>query len=77
MQKTGNLAPVVLLDGYAGPGRYNDGSLGSPQLMVETARKLQERHVHCIFVEENPRHYQRLRGLLDELEDDDSEAPTR
>jgi three-Cys-motif partner protein len=42
--------------------------------MVETARKLRERAVHCIFVEENPRHYQHLRGLLDELGDADSEA---
>jgi three-Cys-motif partner protein len=74
VQKTGSLAPVVLLDGYAGPGRYNDGSSGSPQLMVETARKLQERNVHCIFVEENSRHYQHLQRLLDELRDDNLQA---
>jgi hypothetical protein len=32
--KTGRRTPVVFLDGYAGPGRYGDGSPGSPGLWL-------------------------------------------
>lgn len=38
--KTGKHAPdgrVVYLDGYAGPGRYDDGTPGSPALILESA----------------------------------------
>lgn len=46
-------AEVVLVDAYAGPGRYDDGSPGSPLLLVETARttKLWSRTVRCVFCE--------------------------
>jgi three-Cys-motif partner protein len=73
VRTTGSRAPVVLLDGYAGPGQYAEGSPGSPKLMVDTARALQDRDVHCIFVERNRQHWQQLRELLAELGDDDSE----
>jgi three-Cys-motif partner protein len=73
-RKTGSKTSVVLLDGYAGPGRYDDGSSGSPQLMVETAQKLKGSDVHCMFVEENPRHCERLEALLRELGEHDAEV---
>jgi three-Cys-motif partner protein len=73
--KTGRRAPVVFLDGYAGPGRYGDGSPGSPKLMVDAARALREhRNIHCIFVEEDSIHWQQLKAMLAEFGDDDSEA---
>ena len=73
-RKTGSRTSVVLLDGYAGPGRYDDGSSGSPQLMVETAQKLRGSRVHCIFVEENHHHCERLQRLLANLGDHDSKV---
>jgi three-Cys-motif partner protein len=70
---TGSRTPVVLLDGYAGPGQYEEGSPGSPRLMVDTAKAMQNRDIHCIFVERDRHHWQQLQGLLIELGDEDSE----
>jgi three-Cys-motif partner protein len=76
--KTGSRTPVVFLDGYAGPGRYADGSPGSPELMVQTAQALSELRtidIHCVFVERDREHRERLQRLLvDELGDQDSEV---
>jgi three-Cys-motif partner protein len=73
VRTTGSRASVVLLDGYAGPGQYAEGSPGSPRLMVDTAKALQDRDVHCIFVERDRQHWHQLQELLAELGDDDSE----
>lgn len=57
---------VHLIDGYAGPGRYHDGSPGSPALALETARLLQRsRTIHGAFIESDPDHYRRLLELLE------------
>jgi three-Cys-motif partner protein len=59
---------VVLIDGFAGPGRYRDGEKGSPLLMLDaylehsadiTARG------HFYFIEENPARAQYLQGQID------------
>jgi three-Cys-motif partner protein len=57
---------VVLLDGYAGPGRYEDGTPGSPALLADTARqaRVSTRSVECHLVEENKKHYGRLVNFL-------------
>jgi three-Cys-motif partner protein len=74
--KTGSQAPVVFLDGYAGPGRYADGSPGSPELMVQTAQALNELRtidIRCVFVEREREHRERLQRLLvEELGDQGS-----
>jgi three-Cys-motif partner protein len=62
--KTGSRTGVVLLDGYAGPGRYADESPASPELMVKTARALRTENVHCVFVERDRRLRERLKELL-------------
>src|ERR1019366_1608738 len=39
--RAGSMSPnnhVAYIDGYAGPGQYQDGQPGSPALAVETAR---------------------------------------
>ncbi|MDQ4032260.1 MAG: three-Cys-motif partner protein TcmP [Actinomycetota bacterium] len=59
---------VVFLDGYAGPGRYDDGSPGSPLLFVQAARRLGKlRKVTAIFVEQHPDRCARLREVLTEV----------
>lgn len=48
----GNAPRVVLLDGYAGRGKYQDGSPGSPMLLLGAASATGSfRTVECVFVE--------------------------
>lgn len=73
--KTGSRTPVVLVDGYAGPGRYANESPGSPELMVKSARALRTANVHCVFVERERRLREQPKTLLvEELGDQDSEV---
>lgn len=56
---------VVLLDGYAGPGRYEDNSPGSPMLLMTSAAQVASfRAVECIFVERDPAHFAVLQSVI-------------
>ncbi len=56
---------VVVLDGYAGSGRYDDGSAGSPIFIAEAARRLPPgRKAQLLFVEERPARVGKLRQVL-------------
>lgn len=58
---------VVLLDGYAGRGTYDDGSPGSPLLLLDTAAKTSDfRTVECVFVELEEDHFDNLNQLVEE-----------
>lgn len=57
---------VVIVDGYAGAGRYDDGSPGSPSLIAAAARKLRGRTLECLFVEKDRGTYERLCDVLRE-----------
>jgi three-Cys-motif partner protein len=58
---------VVYIDGYAGPGMYQDGTPGSPELALQTAIKLAGmREVDCFFVERDRSSYETLRAHLEE-----------
>lgn len=60
---------VVFLDGYAGAGRYDDGSPGSPLLFVKAAQTMARlRDVTGIFVEQDPQRRASLREALDEAD---------
>ena len=59
---------VVFLDGYAGQGRYDDGSPGSPLLFVQTAKAHPNRSVVGIFVEQDGERYASLCRVLDEAD---------
>ena len=67
-RKTGSTAPgarVVYLDGYAGPGAYDDGTPGSPILAAATAEMLQEtRRLRCLYVERSRIYCDRLNSEL-------------
>jgi len=56
---------VAFIDGYAGPGRYEDGEEGSGAMLLRKAREMASlpRRVECHFVEENPAVAQRLREV--------------
>lgn len=56
---------VVFLDGYAGAGRYDDGSPGSPLLFVRAALASPQRTVRAIFVERDQNRFATLCRVLD------------
>lgn len=67
--RTGSTAPdrrVVVFDGYAGEGRYEDGTDGSPVLMLNTARSMAPaRAVELYFCEDDPARFELLKGVLE------------
>jgi three-Cys-motif partner protein len=67
--KTGSRSPdhrVAFIDGYAGEGRYEDGSQGSPALLMSRAKHLApERILECYFIEGHKATYARLCEMVD------------
>jgi three-Cys-motif partner protein len=60
-------ARVVLLDGYAGRGRYDDDTPGSPMLLLDTAAHTSSfRHVECLFVERDRANFEELCKVIEE-----------
>jgi three-Cys-motif partner protein len=56
---------VTVLDGYAGPGRYGDGTPASPEHFVRLAQDLAAtRRIRCVCVEQDPGYYRQLAALL-------------
>jgi three-Cys-motif partner protein len=73
VQKTGSTSRhgrVAYIDGYAGPGVYDDGSPGSPAVAVETATVIVdgdgEGRIDGFFVEREPEHVDALSKLFEE-----------
>jgi three-Cys-motif partner protein len=56
---------VAFIDGYAGPGRYEDGKEGSGAMLLRMAREMAPfpRQVECHFVEADDATVQRLREV--------------
>jgi three-Cys-motif partner protein len=56
---------VAFIDGYAGPGRYENGEEGSGAMLLRKAKELAKlpRQVECYFVEEDPEVAARLREV--------------
>lgn len=55
--------PVLIVDGFAGPGKYKDGKVGSPLLIrgiLETAMQRPGVRAEAIFVERDPVLYEAL-----------------
>ncbi len=61
---------VWVVDGFAGPGTYDDGGLGSPSIALRHAEERREAEarykVSCIFVEKRRAWFQRLRRVCAE-----------
>ena len=56
---------VAVLDGYAGEGRYDDGTPGSPIFFADAARKVPApRTMELIFVEQKKSRFEKLQGVL-------------
>ena len=56
--------PIILIDGFAGPGKFDDGSAGSPLIICHAA----ERHVRddylAIFVNSEKEHHDKISHVL-------------
>lgn len=66
--KTGSTSKdnrVAFIDGYAGPGRYEDGTEGSGAMLLRKAKELAalNRKVECHFVEDDAETVARLRDV--------------
>jgi three-Cys-motif partner protein len=55
---------IVLIDGFAGPGKYKDGSVGSPVLIVDAAELRAAGNYRAIFVNKNEEHHKALTELM-------------
>lgn len=56
---------VVFLDGYAGRGKYEDDSPGSPLLLADTAKRVAGfRDVTGVYVEKDPADFANLRQVM-------------
>jgi three-Cys-motif partner protein len=54
--------PVMVVDCFAGPGCFEDGSDGSPLIIAKAIRKIAEKGkaVSALFIEEKRKYFQRL-----------------
>lgn len=51
---------ILLIDGYAGPGIFDDGSRGSPIIMCEKAEERARGNYQAIFVNKERKHHNKL-----------------
>ncbi len=59
--------PIVLVDGFAGPGKFDDGEDGSPLIMYKLMRRKSEQTVPAtlLAIEQDPELHARLAKLFD------------
>lgn len=64
---TSDQGRLVVMDGFAGRGRYNDGTPGSAELIMQAVQSLQgSRTVATYFAETNPGNYRNLQAVVSE-----------
>jgi three-Cys-motif partner protein len=56
--------PILLVDGFAGPGVFGDGSIGSPLMMCEAAERFAHGSYRALFINRNPVYHRQLRQAL-------------
>src|SRR5438876_4686251 len=52
--------PILLIDGYAGPGTFGDNTIGSPIIMCEAAEKYAKGNYHAIFINNKKKYHEKL-----------------
>lgn len=55
---------IILIDAFAGPGRFEDGSAGSPLIMCQAAEKCVPSGYLAIFVNSEKKHHDQLSKVL-------------
>ena len=65
LKKVNNLnRRIVLVDGFAGPGRFDDGSYGSPYFMCKIASEIVPNNFLAVLVNKDKKHHSELTNLL-------------
>lgn len=65
LSKVKNLKkPIVLFDGYAGPGVFEDKKPGSPLIMCQAAEKAAPGNYQAFFVNKEEKYHKKLDGIL-------------
>lgn len=66
----GKFREILYIDGFAGPGEYKDGEMGSPIIALQTAlsyRPPLTAKLHFLFVEKDPARSEHLKELTDKM----------
>ena len=58
---------ICYVDGFAGRGEYNDGTLGSPLIVLKVADSLSKyfKEMICFFIEKDPENFRNLQRVLE------------
>jgi three-Cys-motif partner protein len=70
--------PILLVDGFSGPGIFGDGTLGSPLIICNSIRERSKGSsaMSCLFADSRPGHRQALeKNLQEHIKAGVSEAP--
>jgi three-Cys-motif partner protein len=57
---------IILVDAFAGPGYFNDGSYGSPIILCQMAENYAPKNSRVILVNKNKEHHEKLRSSLED-----------
>ncbi len=55
---------ILLIDGYAGPGEFDDGTAGSPMLMCQAADKFAKGKWEAIFINKEAKYHNKLTQVI-------------
>lgn len=70
MRKVANLGkPIILVDSFAGPGKFIDGTTGSPLIICHAAEQNVRDNYQGIFVNSDKEHHDQLSHVLSSLID--------
>lgn len=57
--------PILLIDGYAGPGVFDDGTSGSPMILCSAANELVPGRYKAIFINKEKVYHIKLKSVLE------------
>jgi three-Cys-motif partner protein len=67
--------PILLIDCFAGPGKFNDNSIGSPLIMCQAGDKYVSGNYLAVFVNKSRPHHELLNGLLSDYVKNEAAFP--
>lgn len=67
--------PILLVDGYAGPGVFDDGKPGSPMVMCSAAEKNAPGNYQAFFINNKKKYHTKLESILQKAKWDGAATP--
>lgn len=59
--------PILIIDAFAGPGKFDDGSAGSPLIICRAVAKHARNQSLVVFVNSQKKHHQQLEQVLQDF----------